>query len=120
LGYYLLVQNLWVRWCNVKISVGSSSMKTVPSCAKFKSPGDAAASPHLYMAPPMIISTSRCVLPGLLYSPNQPVLHSIPIHKGDRYSKPLHGEYQSLQPSCLLAIHAYHLKRASQKVLGQL
>jgi len=31
------------------MSGGSSSIKTV----KFKSPGDAAASPHLYVAPPM-------------------------------------------------------------------
>ncbi|KEH21642.1 transmembrane protein, putative [Medicago truncatula] len=37
----------------LKISGGSSTNKTVQSCANFKSSGDASASPHLYVAPPL-------------------------------------------------------------------
>jgi len=36
------------------MSGGSSSNKVEPSCAKFESSGDAAASPHLYVAPPLL------------------------------------------------------------------
>jgi len=50
----LLVQNLLISWCKVKMSGGSSSNKVEPSCAKFESSGDAAASPHLYVAPPLL------------------------------------------------------------------
>nr|ABD32431.2 copia-type polyprotein, putative; 28768-32772, putative [Medicago truncatula] len=37
----------------LKISGGSSTNKTLQSCANFKRSGDASASPHLYVAPPL-------------------------------------------------------------------